>query len=79
MPSAGLLFVLPLDTGCLRWILESNANGLIDRDHLDEYVHGAFEWKIGLYEDGIDYCTSFSGYKYGIENLSTMARKKRPD
>ena len=60
-------------------IPESNADSFIDRDHLDAYVHGAHEWKIGLYEDGIDNCAPYNNYKYGIKNKSTMASRKRPD
>ena len=60
-------------------ISKSNADGSIDRDHLDAYVHGAHEWKISLYDDGIDYYAPYSGYKYGVENKSTMASRKRPD
>ena len=52
---------------------------VIDRDHLDVYIHVAHEWKIGLYDDGIDYCDPYNGYKYGVENKSTMASRKRPD
>ena len=34
--------------------MESEADGTLDRDHLDAYVHSAFEWKIGLGDGGID-------------------------
>ena len=58
-------------------ISKSNADGSIDRNHLDTYVHGASKWKIGLYEDGVDRCAPFNNYKYGVENQSFMARRKR--
>ena len=51
----------------------------LDRDHMDTYVHNAYKWKIGLYEGGVDCCTPYNGYKYGVENQSTMARRKRPN
>lgn len=59
-------------------IPKPNANGSINCDHLDAYVHDASKWKIGLYDDGIDYCAPYNCYNYGVENHSTMDRKKGP-
>lgn len=56
-------------------VSESNTDGTVDSNHLDTYVHGASEWKIGLYEGGIDCCAPYNSYKYGVENHSTMTRK----
>lgn len=49
MLSAEHLFVLPSEMGCLRWgvFSESDADGSINREHLDAYVHDASKWKIG--------------------------------
>lgn len=55
-----------------------NTDGSIDRDHWDAYVHSVSEWKIGLYEDGIDYYAPYKCYKYGVDNHSTKAGKRRP-
>lgn len=54
-------------------ISDLKADGSVDRDHLDVYVHGTSEWKIGLYEDGIDCFAPDNGYKYGVENRSAGA------
>ena len=43
----------------------------------NSHVHGTSKWKIRLYEG--DLCSLYSGYKYGVENQSTIARRKRPD
>ena len=60
-------------------IPESKVNGSIDRNHLDAYVHGAHEWKISLYDDGIDYWAPYNSYKYGVENKPSKTSWKRPD
>lgn len=59
-------------------IAESDVDGTLDCDHLDAYVHNAFEWKIGLGDWGVGWCAPYNGYKYGVDNQSTMARGKRP-
>ena len=41
--------------------------------------HSASEWKTSLGDGGIDWCAPYNGYKYGVDNQSTMARRKRPD
>lgn len=60
-------------------ISDSNADGSINRDHLDTYVHGVHKWKINLYDDDIDYCAPYYGCKYGVENKSTTASWKGSD
>lgn len=57
-------------------VTDSNTDGLINCEHLEAYVHGACEWKIGLYEDGFDCYVPFNNYKYGVENQSFIARRK---
>ncbi|XXG76588.1 hypothetical protein AAC387_Pa08g0901 [Persea americana] len=46
---------------------------------MDAYVHNASEWKIDHGDGGIDWCAPYHGYRYGVDNQSTMAGRKRPD